>query len=128
MNRQLLLSKRPVGEPTPDDFEVAEADMPTPGEDEALVEVKQISLDPAMRGWMSDAPSYLPPVGLGEVMRAGATGVVVESNSATLAPGDPVVGIFGVQEKAVASADGLQKIDTQMAPLETFLGAMGMPG
>jgi hypothetical protein len=117
-----------VGEPAPDDFEVKELDDPTPGDGEALVEIKQISLDPAMRGWMSDAPSYLPPVGLGDVMRAGATGVVVESNSDKLAPGDHVVGILGVQEKAVAPADGLQKVDTQMAPLATYLGALGMPG
>ena len=128
VNRQLLLAKRPVGEPTPDDFEVKEVEDPTPGDGEALVEVKQISLDPAMRGWMSDQPSYMPPVELGTVMRAGATGVVVESNSDKLAPGDHVVGMFGVQEKAVAPADTLQKIDPNMAPLPTFLGAMGMPG
>ncbi|HEX6713875.1 MAG TPA: NADP-dependent oxidoreductase [Thermoleophilaceae bacterium] len=128
VNRQLLLAKRPVGEPVPDDFEVAEVDLPTPGEDEALVKVLQISLDPAMRGWMSDAPSYLPPVGLGEVMRAGTSGVVVESNSDRFAPGDHVVGVLGVQEHAVAHAKALTKVDTGMAPLETFLGGLGMPG
>jgi NADPH-dependent curcumin reductase CurA len=128
VNRQLLLAKRPVGEPTRDDFEVAEVEMPAPGDDEALVRVLQISLDPAMRGWMSDVPSYLPPVGLGEVMRAGATGVVVESNSDRLSPGDHVVGILGVQEHAVAPASGLTKLDTDLAPLATFLGALGMPG
>src|SRR3954466_7680568 len=114
---------------TPDAWRAySNGSAPAPGDDEALVKVLQISLDPAMRGWMSDAPSYLPPVGLGEVMRAGATAVVVESNSDKLAAGDHVVGVLGVQEKAVASADGLQKVDTQMAPLETYLGAMGMPG
>jgi NADPH-dependent curcumin reductase len=128
VNRQLLLAKRPVGEPAADDFEVRETDVPAPGEDEALVKVLQISLDPAMRGWMSDAPSYLPPVGLGEVMRAGTAGVVVESTSDRLAPGDHVVGILGVQEHAVAPAKGLTKVDTGMAPLETFLGGLGMPG
>jgi NADPH-dependent curcumin reductase CurA len=128
VNRQLLLAKRPVGEPTQDDFEVKEVDLPTPGEGEALVKVLQISLDPAMRGWMSDAPSYLPPVGLGEVMRAGTAGVVVESNSDELAPGDHVVGILGVQENGVASDKALTKVDTSMAPLATFLGGLGMPG
>ena len=128
VNRQLLLAKRPVGEPKPDDFEVREAEMPAPGDGEALVKVLQISLDPAMRGWMSDAPSYLPPVGLGEVMRAGTTGVVVESNSDDLAPGDHVVGILGVQEHGVAPAKALTKVDTGMAPLATFLGGLGMPG
>jgi len=128
VNRQLLLAKRPVGEPTPDDFEVKEAETPALGDDEALVQIKQISLDPAMRGWMSDAPSYLPPVGLGEVMRAGTAGVVVESNADNLAPGDHVVGVLGVQEQAVASAKALQKVNTDVAPLATYLGAMGMPG
>jgi NADPH-dependent curcumin reductase CurA len=128
VNRQLLLAKRPVGEPTPDDFEVKEVDDPTPGDGEALVKVLQISLDPAMRGWMSDVPSYLPPVGLGDVMRAGTAGVIVESNSDKLAPGDHVVGILGVQEQGVASADALQKVDTSAVPLATYLGALGMPG
>jgi hypothetical protein len=128
VNRQLLLAQRPVGEPTSEDFELKEVDDPAPGDDEALVKVLQISLDPAMRGWMSDAPSYLPPVGLGEVMRAGTTGVVLESNSDRLAPGDHVVGVLGVQEQAVASAKALTKVDTGMAPLETYLGALGMPG
>jgi NADPH-dependent curcumin reductase CurA len=117
-----------VGQPTPDDFEVKEEEVPTPGDDEALVKVLQISLDPAMRGWMSDVPSYLPPVGLGDVMRAGATAVVLESNSDRLAPGDFVVGMVGVQEHAVAHAKALTKVDTNMAPLETFLGGLGMPG
>jgi NADPH-dependent curcumin reductase CurA len=81
-----------------------------------------------MRGWMSDRPSYLPPVGLGEVMRAGTTGVVLESNSDKFAPGDHVVGILGVQEQAVAPDAALTKLDTDMAPLATFLGGLGMPG
>jgi NADPH-dependent curcumin reductase len=128
VNRQLLLSKRPVGEPTTDDFEVGEEELPKPGDGEVLVKVLQISLDPAMRGWMSDAPSYLPPVGLGEVMRAGTTGVVVESNSDHFSPGDHVVGVLGVQEHALAPEKALTKVDTNMAPLETFLGGLGMPG
>ena len=128
VNRQLLLAKRPVGEPTPDDFEVKEEETPSPGDGEALVKVLQISLDPAMRGWMSDQPSYIPPVGLGDVMRAGTTGVVVESNSDKLAPGDFVVGMLGVQEQGVAAAGALNKVDPKMAPLATFLGGLGMPG
>ncbi len=128
MNRQLQLAKRPVGEPASDNFEIAEVELPAPGDGEALVKVLQISLDPAMRGWMSDAPSYIPPVGIGDVMRAGTTGVVVESNSDKLAPGDHVVGMLGVQEQAVAPADALQKVDTGMAPLATYLGGLGMPG
>jgi NADPH-dependent curcumin reductase len=128
VNRQLLLAKRPVGEPAPDDFEVKEEELPTPGDGEALVKVLQISLDPAMRGWMRDTPSYLPPVGLGEVMRAGTSGVVVESNSDKLSAGDFVVGVLGVQEHAVASDKALTKVDIGVAPLETYLGGLGMPG
>jgi NADPH-dependent curcumin reductase len=128
VNRQLLLAKRPVGEPTRDDFEIREDDVPAPGDDEALVQVLQISLDPAMRGWMSEVPSYLPPVGLGEVMRAGIAGVVVDSRSDRLKPGDHVVGWLGVQEYGVAPAKALTKVGTDVAPLETYLGALGMPG
>jgi NADPH-dependent curcumin reductase CurA len=117
-----------VGEPVPEDFQVNEADIPAPEDDEALVQVLQISLDPAMRGWMSDAPSYLPPVGLGEVMRAGTAGIVVESKSDRLKPGDMVVGTLGVQEYAAANAKALTKVDTAIAPLETFLGGLGMTG
>jgi NADPH-dependent curcumin reductase CurA len=128
VNRQLLLAKRPVGEPTPTDFEIVEAEPPALGDGEALVKVLQISLDPAMRGWMRDTPSYVPPVGLGEVMRAGTTGVVLESNSERVAAGDFVVGMLGVQEQGVASDGALTKVDTNVAPLETYLGGLGMPG
>jgi NADPH-dependent curcumin reductase CurA len=128
VNRQLLLAKRPVGEPTRDDFDVRETDVPTPGDDEVLVQVLQISLDPAMRGWMNDTPSYVPPVGLGEVMRAGTTGVVVHSHSDKFAPGDYVLGTLGVQEYAVATDRALSKVSLDVAPLETYLGGLGMPG
>jgi NADPH-dependent curcumin reductase CurA len=128
VNRQLRLAKRPVGEPTAADFEVTEVDTPSPDDGEVLVQVLQISLDPAMRGWMDDRPSYIPPVGLGEVMRAGTAGVVLESRSDKLKPGDHVVGMLGVQEQAVATEHGLTRVDTSIAPLETYLGALGMPG
>jgi NADPH-dependent curcumin reductase CurA len=117
-----------VGEPTADDFEVREVDTPLPDDGEALVQIMQISLDPAMRGWMSDAPSYVPPVGLGHVMRAGTAGVVLESRSDKLARGDHVVGMLGVQEQAVAPDNALTRVDPTIAPLQTYLGALGMPG
>ena len=128
VNRQLLLTRRPVGEPTPDDFEIKEVEAPSLDDGEVLVKVLQISLDPAMRGWMSDVPSYVPPIGLGEVMRAGTTGVVLESKSDRFAPGDFVVGMLGVQEQGVTPEKALTKVDTSMAPLATFLGGLGMPG
>jgi NADPH-dependent curcumin reductase CurA len=128
VNRQLRLAKRPAGEVKPDDFEVTEEELPPAGEDQARVKVLQVSLDPAMRGWLNDAPSYLPPVGLGDVMRAAVAGVVEESNSDKLAPGDHVVGTLGVQEQAVVPADWLTKVDTTVVPLAAYLGALGMPG
>ena len=128
VNRQLRLAQRPVGEPTPDDFEITEEDVPSPGDGDVLVKVLQISLDPAMRGWMNDAPSYVPPVGLGDVMRALTSGVVIESNSDRFAAGDHVVGTLGVQEHAVVPDKVLTKVDTAMAPLAAYLGGLGMPG
>jgi NADPH-dependent curcumin reductase CurA len=128
VNRQLRLAKRPTGEVEPDDFEVTEEELPAPGDGEARVKVLQVSLDPAMRGWLNDAPSYLPPVGLGDVMRAAVAGVVEESNSDVLTAGDHVVGTLGVQEHAVVPADWLTKVDTTVVPLAAYLGALGMPG
>jgi NADPH-dependent curcumin reductase CurA len=127
-NRQLKLIARPVGLPKPSDFRVDTAPAPQPGEGELLVAVKYISLDPAMRGWMSDAKSYLPPVELEAVMRAGGVGEVIESRDAGFKPGDFVSGITGVQELAVLKANAVAKIDPTVAPLPTWLGALGMPG
>src|SRR4051812_35052563 len=127
-NRQMRLSSRPTGMVGSDNFELTEEPVPAPGDDEALVKTLYLSLDPAMRGWMSDAPSYVPPVGIDEVMRALGAGVVVESNSDTLSPGDYVVGLTGVQEHAVLPAQALTKVDPDLAPLPTYLGALGMPG
>jgi NADPH-dependent curcumin reductase CurA len=87
-----------------------------------------VSLDPAMRGWLNDTPSYLPPVGLGDIMRAAVAGVVEESNSDTFTAGDHVVGTLGVQEQAVVPAKWLTKVDTTAVPLAAYLGALGMPG
>jgi NADPH-dependent curcumin reductase CurA len=102
--------------------------VPEPGDGEVLVEVLYISLDPAMRGWMSDIRSYVPPVGIGEVMRAFVAGRVLVSNHPRLAPGDHVTGLLGVQEYAVVPGDSLVKVDTGLAPLPVYLGTLGMPG
>src|SRR5438067_4186147 len=110
-NRQLRLASRPSGLPSADNFDLTEEPLPSPGDGEALVKVLYISLDPAMRGWMNDVPSYVPPVGLGEVMRALGAGVVVASKTPELAAGDHVVGIFGVQEYAVLPGGALTKVD-----------------
>ena len=127
-NRQFRLARRPSGLVERSDFEVVTEPAPEPGEGEFLVEVLFISIDPAMRGWMNDVRSYLPPVEIGAVMRALGAGRVVSSKHPGYSPGDHVVGTFGVQEYAVSDGRGTIKVDPDMAPLPVYLGALGMPG
>jgi NADPH-dependent curcumin reductase len=127
-NHQFRLAARPVGTVKNSDFEYAQEPVRKPGRDELLVKLLYISLDPAMRGWMSELESYIPPVGIGEVMRALAVGRVVESRDPQFDVGDHVVGLFGVQEYAVAGGAGVTKVDPDLAPLPVFLGALGMTG
>ena len=110
------------------DFEFITVPAGEPGAGEVLVRVLYLSLDPAMRGWMNAGKSYVAPVGLGEVMRAGGVGRVVKSNDPTFADGDLVVGMTGIQDYVVSKAAGLRKIDPQVAPLPRYLGALGMTG
>jgi NADPH-dependent curcumin reductase CurA len=128
INHQFRLVARPVGLPKPSDWSFTEEPVGQPGEGEVLVKVQYVEMDPAMRGWMSDARSYIPPVGIGEVMRALAGGEVIVSNHPDLAVGDHVTGLLGVQEYAVAHGAGLIKVDTELAPLPVYLGTLGMPG
>jgi len=127
-NRQFKLTSRPVGMVKRGDFEFVTTPAAEPGPGEALVRVLYLSLDPAMRGWMNEGRSYIAPVGLGEVMRAGGIGRVVVSKDSSLAVGDTVVGMTGVQDYAIANAKGLTKVDSRLAPLPRYLGALGMPG
>ena len=127
-NRQFKLIKRPVGMVQRSDFELATAPAGEPGPGQVLVKVLYLSLDPAMRGWMNEGKSYIAPVGIGEVMRAGGIGRVVASNDPSLSVGDTVVGMTGVQDYAVAKAKEMTKVDPRLAPLPRFLGALGMPG
>jgi len=127
-NHQYRLAKRPVGLPTRSDWNYTEETLRDPGDGEVAVQVLYLSLDPAMRGWMNEGKSYIPPVGIGEVMRAVGVGRVIESRSAALAVGDVVSGAFGVQEYAVLAAGELVKVDTSVAPLTAFLGTLGMAG
>src|SRR5580692_1401653 len=98
VNHQFLLAARPQGLPKPADWAYKEVPVREPGDGEVLVQALYISLDPAMRGWMNDVRSYVPPVGIGEVMRALVAGRVVASNHPRLSPGDHVTGLLGVQE------------------------------
>jgi len=90
--------------------------------------VRYLSMDPAMRGWMNEGRSYVPPVRIGEVMRALGVGEVLASNHSGLAPGDHVTGLLGVQEFAVVDGNAVIKVDPELAPLPVYLGALGMPG
>jgi NADPH-dependent curcumin reductase CurA len=128
VNHQFKLAKRPVGMVQRSDFEYVEAAVAEPGEGEVLVKILYISLDPAMRGWMNEGKSYVPPVGIGEVMRAGAVGRVITSRDPNIAVGDHVVGVLGVQEYAIAKGKGLTKVDPKLVPLPVYLGTLGMPG
>ncbi len=125
---QVRLASRPDGMPTRRTWEIGWHQITGPSEGEVLVETAFVSVDPAMRGWLRDAESYLPPVAIGEVMRAGGVGTVIDSNSPDLEEGDQVVGLLGVQSHAVVPAAGLRKVSDEVAPLTAFLGALGMPG
>ncbi len=129
-NRHWVLRARPEGMVKESDFEWREAPLPAPKEGEALVRVLYVSFDPAMRGWIEDRPSYVPPVRIGEVMRAGAVGQVVESRSPELAVGDFVQGMFGWQEYAIASSRGIVPASKlpKGVPLTWSLGVCGITG
>lgn len=129
LNHQFQLIARPNGIATRDDFDYVAAPLRDPAEGEVLIKVLYVSLDPAMRGWMSDNKnSYMPPIGLGEVVRALAVGRVIASKNPAFAVGDHVNGMLGVQEYAISDGQGLFKVDPRLAPLPVFLGTLGMPG
>ena len=133
VNHQVRLAARPVGLPKDSDWQFTSEDMPLPGPGGVLVKVLALSLDPAMRGWMNEGKSYIPPVAIGEVMRAGGVGVVVASQSKAFAVGDPVVGGPGVQEFWSVAAEalpksGLTKIDLRLGTPAQWLNVLGMPG
>jgi NADPH-dependent curcumin reductase CurA len=128
VNHQFRLAARPVGLPQASDWSYTEEPVPEPGDGEVLVKAQYVSLDPAMRGWMNEGRSYIRPVGIGEVMRALAAGVVIASNHPGVAVGDHVTGLLGVQEYALASGDAVIKVDTERAPLPVYLSTLGMPG
>ena len=128
MNAQCRLAARPVGLPKPSDWEYVEEPAPEPADGQFLVKLEYLSLDPAMRGWMNEGRSYVPPVGIGEVMRAGGIGRIVDSRHADYAVGEHVFGVFGVQRFAVSDGTGVTRVDTTLAPVPVHLGALGMTG
>ena len=128
INHQIRLAARPVGLPKHSDWKFTEEKLAQPAEGQFLVKIQYLSLDPAMRGWMNEGKSYIPPVGIGEVMRAGAVGKIIASRHPKFAVGDHVVGTFGVQEYALSDGKGVNKVDPKLAPLPVYLGTLGMPG
>ncbi|WP_354699906.1 Putative NADP-dependent oxidoreductase YfmJ [Paraconexibacter sp. AEG42_29] len=127
-SHQFRLAARPVGLPKPTDWDRTTEELGDPADGQFLVRVSHLSLDPAMRGWMNDARSYIPPVGLGEVMRAGAVGEVIASAHPKFGVGDHVSGAFGVQTHALSDGAGVVKVDPELAPLPVHLGMLGMSG
>jgi NADPH-dependent curcumin reductase len=127
-NRQFRLAARPVGTPKRSDWEFISEPLSDPLAGQVLVKVLYLSLDPAMRGWMNDAKSYIAPVAIGEVMRAGGVGKVVASQNPKFAGGDYVSGMTGVQDYCLTDGKGFAKVDPKLAPLPVYLNVLGMPG
>lgn len=129
INRRVVLASRPKGVPGPEHFRVEEVPLTPPGDGEMLIRTRYWSVDPAMRGWVNDAPNYLPPVELGAVMRAFAVGEVVESRHPGFAPGDVVSGRFGWQRYAVSDGrDVDRKVTEADLPMSHALGILGLNG
>jgi NADPH-dependent curcumin reductase CurA len=130
-NHQFRLATRPVGLPKRSNWNYVEEPVREPGPGEVLVKTLYLSLDPAMRGWMNEGKSYIAPVGIGDVMRAGGAGRVIASGNPAFSVGDHVTGALGAQEYALMSADaakGLTKVDPKLAPLPVYVGALGLTG
>jgi NADPH-dependent curcumin reductase len=128
VNMQCRLAARPVGLPKASDWAIVEEPMPVAADGEFVVGLDYLSIDPAMRTWMNAGRSYVPPVEIGEVMRALGIGHVVESRHAGFAVGDEVSGVFGVQRYALSDGAGVNKIDSTVAPATVYLGVLGISG
>lgn len=126
-NRQWVLNQRPNGAPTPEDFKLVESDIPNLNEGEVLLKTRYLSLDPYMRGRMSDAPSYAPSLNIGEVIVGGTVSEVVESRNPKFAKGDRVLAGSGWQEYEVSDGTGLMSVEGLPEP-SYALSLMGMPG
>ncbi|TMJ49195.1 MAG: NADP-dependent oxidoreductase [Alphaproteobacteria bacterium] len=126
--KRIVLASRPVGEPKASDFRIENCPIPTPGPGQALLRTIWLSLDPYMRGRMSDAPSYAAPVPIGGVMEGGTVSEVIASNNPAFAKGDVVLSRAGWQTHALSDGQGLTKIDPKIAPVSTAVGVLGMPG
>lgn len=129
MNKQVIFKKRPIGFPDDTTWNLEENAIPELKEGEVLVQHHYISLDPAMRGWMNNNKSYIPPVGIDEVMRAGSIGKVIKvNNHPTYKVGDCLTGWGGAQQYVATDGTGWHKVDDSIAPMPLFISTLGMPG
>ncbi|MFS4448235.1 NADP-dependent oxidoreductase [Maribacter sp. 2307UL18-2] len=128
MNKQLLFVKRPKGEADASTWSLVTNPVPEIEEGQILVKQHYVSLDPAMRGWMNEGKSYIAPMEIGSVMRAGSVGQVVVSKNPKFEVGQFVAGTGGVQQYAVTDGKGFYQVDPQLAPLPMYIGTLGMPG
>ena len=129
LNRQVVLVSRPAGIPQVEDFTVRTAPIPEPAEGQILVRNTYLSVDPAMRGWVSSTANYSEPVGIGEVMRSFAVGEVLESRHPDLRAGQVVMGMFGWQELAAVDASAVWRVVTESdLPASLALGVLGLTG
>jgi NADPH-dependent curcumin reductase len=128
MNQQILLRSRPTGEPKESDFSFVETSIPEPGQGEVLNRTIYLSLDPYMRGRMSDRESYAAPAELGKVMGGGTVSQVMKSNHSQFSEGDFVLGYNGWQTYGIAKGETLRKLDPNQIPISYALGITGMPG
>ncbi len=129
VSKEIRLKARPVGTPKESDFELAEAEIGSPGDGEVLVRNIWMSVDPYMRGRMYDRESYVPPFQIGKPLEGGAIGQVVASNDKDVAVGDYVQSMLGWREYFVAKGKDVQKVDDKSGvPIQAYLGTLGMPG
>jgi NADPH-dependent curcumin reductase len=128
VNRQILLKSRPTGMPGLENFALVERPVPDPREGEVLMRTRFLSLDPYMRGRMSDAKSYAKPAELGQPMVGGTVGEIIVSRNPEFAVGDIVLAYAGWQDYGISNGTGLRKLDPEAAPISTALGVLGMPG
>src|SRR5438477_3833324 len=126
--KRIVLASRPVGEPKPSDFRIEDCTVPAPGPGQLLLRTIWLSLDPYMRGRMSDAPSYAAPVPIGGVMEGGTVSEVIASDNPAFAKGDIVLSRAGWQTHAISDGKGLAKIDAKLGSISTAVGVLGMPG
>ncbi|MDH7446630.1 NADP-dependent oxidoreductase [Aquimarina sp. 2201CG14-23] len=129
MNKQIILKNRPEGLPDANTWELQNNPIPEPKEGEVLIQHHYISLDPAMRGWMREGKSYIEPVEIDDVMRAGSIGKVIKSNNhPKFKEGDYLTGWGGVQQYTTTNGDNWYAVDPSIAPLPLYIGTLGMPG